>query len=148
LTFNNTTEILKLLKVRNLKIRIIAGLCLVGLQTLGQGVPKAYEPIYYKGKADGRPVKLMLANAYIDASTLEITVPGKNKPRVFEPETGVADEHNRLKFVAADQNDREYFILDNMQEAYEETPKVITGIYYLKGKKIPVKLGWVKHRKK
>lgn len=131
--------------MRNLKIMIIAGLCLIGLQTLGQGVPKAYETIYYQGKANGRLVKLMLANGYIGASTLKLTVPGKKKPMVFDPDAGVADEHNRLKFVIADQNDREYFILDNMQEAYEETPTVITGIYYFTGKKIAVKLGWLKH---
>lgn len=133
--------------MQNLKIMIITGLCLICLQTFGQGVPKAYEAINYQGKANGKLVKLMLANGYIGASTLKLSVPGKTRLISFEPDAGVANEHNRLKFINASQNDLEYFILDNMQEAYEEIPVLITGIYFLKGNKIPVKFRLVKKHK-
>jgi hypothetical protein len=134
--------------MRNLKIIIITGLCLICLQSLGQGVPKAYEVINYQGKANGRLMKFMLANGYIGASTLEIAAFGKSKPRLFEPEAGVADEHNQLKFKAANPNNQEYFIIDNMQEAYEETPRSISGMYFLNGKKKTVKLELVRGRKR
>jgi len=133
--------------MRNLKTIIITGLCLICLQSLGQGVPKAYEAINYQGKANGRLVKFMLANGYIGASALKLSVPRKTKPISFEPEAGVADEHNRLKFITASSNDQEYFIMENMLEVYEQTPRSISGIYFLNGKKIPVKFESVKGRR-
>ena len=134
--------------MQNLKIIIITGLCLICPQSLGQGVPKAYEAIQYQGKANNKLVKFILANGYIGASTLKLSVPGKKKLTSFEPEAGVADEHNRLKFIAANSNVPEYFIMDNMQEAYEDTPQSVSGLYFLNGKKIHVKLELVKGRKR
>lgn len=132
--------------MQNLKIMIITGLCLICLQSFGQGVPKAYEAINYHGKTNGRLVKFILANGYIGASTLKLSVPRQTKSISFEPETGVPDEHNQLKFIAASPNDQEYFILNNMQETYEETPRSVSGIYFLNGKKVPVKFDLVKIR--
>ncbi|WP_158796090.1 hypothetical protein [Pedobacter sp. L105] len=126
---------------------VLMGLCLISFETLCQGVPKAYDAVNYKGKVKGRLVKLILANGYIGASSLNFFMLGKTKPLVFVPDAGVANELNRLKFVAVNKNEPAYFILDNMQDAYEETPAFITGDYFLNSKKIPFKLAKVKYPK-
>jgi hypothetical protein len=108
-------------------------------QTFAQGVPKAYEAISYHGKVNGQRAIFILAAGYIGASSVKMYMPGKTKPFVFEPDAGVADEHNRLKFIPAKPGGINYFILNNMQETYEETPALITGSYFLNNKKIPVK---------
>ncbi len=140
-------KILKPLKVQNLRVTILVLLCLISLQTLGQGVPKAYEAINYQGKINGRPAKFILASGYIGASSIKISLPGQQKNLVFYPNSGVADAQNRLKFITAGQTNAGYFILGNMQEAYEETPAFIAGSYFLDGKKIPFKLALVRPRK-
>lgn len=132
--------------MKKLSLTILMLLCLISMQTLAQGVPKAYEAVYYRGKVNGSLVRLMLASGYIGASSVKLSLPGKAKPQVFEPEAGVADDNNRLKFVPVNQT-HPYFILDHMQDAYEEIPAAIQGIYYFNGKKVTVKLWLMKPRK-
>lgn len=114
-------------------------LVLVQVKSLAQGVPKAYERINYRGTVSGKLVRLVLANGYIGASSLELSVSGQKRSEVFQPEAGVADEQNRLKFIPLRQNDHGYFVLDNMQEAYAQIPSVIPGAYFLNDKKILIK---------
>lgn len=118
------------------------------LHACAQGVPKAYEAISYRGMVNGRLVVFVLADGYIGASSLKMYLPGKMKPVVFEPDAGVGDEHNRLKFVSARPGTDEYLILDNMQDVYEKTPAFIAGYYFLNHKKIPVKFRPVKSHKR
>jgi hypothetical protein len=125
---------------------MMAILCL-SVPLFAQGVPKAYEAIKYQGKLNGSTVKFSLANGYIGASSLSLFMPGKLKPLMFQPDAGVADEHNRLKFVPGAQNGSGYFIMDNMQETYDNSPVFISGKYYLKGKMITVKLWQVKTKR-
>lgn len=138
---------LKFLKMQKLKIIISVVLCLISLNTLGQGVAKAYETTTYQGKVNGRLVSFNLANGYIGASSLKMYLPGKTKPLVFEPDGGVADGHSRLKFVAVNRSIIDYFILNNMQEAYDEMPAFIDGGYFLNNKKVTVKFGLVRAHK-
>ncbi|MGZ3874022.1 MAG: hypothetical protein ACXVJD_13965 [Mucilaginibacter sp.] len=133
--------------MQNLKIAILLMLCFISLKGLAQGVPKAYEAINYYGKANGRPVKFVLADGYIGASSIKMYIKTQNKPVFFEPDAGTADEQGRLKFVAGNPGNFGYFVLDNMQGAYDDTPAVITGIYIFNGKKVPVKFGLVKPRR-
>ncbi len=107
-----------------------------------QGVPKAYEAINYQGKVNSKQVRFSLAEGYISASSLKMYLPGKIRPLVFEPDAGVADANNRLKFIPVPQGRPDYFILDNMQEAYDEIPAYIAGSYFFNNKKIAVKF-WV-----
>ena len=134
--------------MKNLKRTILIILCLLSIQTFGQGVPKAYEGINYQGKVNSWPIRLMLANGYIGASYIKLYAPGQKKPLVFEPAAGVADEHNRLKFITEKQNDPAYFILANMQDAYEEIPNTITGTSFVNGKKMPVTFRLIRHDKR
>jgi hypothetical protein len=122
-------------------------LCLASLRMFGQGVPKAYEAVNYRGKVNGSLVRLMLANGYIGASSVKLLLPGKAKPLVFEPDAGVADADNRLKFAPINQAYSQYFILDHMQDAYEEIPAFITGNYFFNGEKVTVKFWLMKSRK-
>jgi hypothetical protein len=133
--------------MQDLKITILAVFCLISLQTLGQGVPKAYEEINYQGKVNGRAAKFILASGYIGASSIKIYLPGQNKRLVFYPESGVADVQDRLKFITAGRGNAGYFILDNMQEANEGTPAFIQGSYFLDGKTFPFKLILVRSSK-
>lgn len=89
----------------------------------------------------------MLANR-VYRSKFDKIVPAQKKSLGFEPESGVADALHRLKFVTADPGNAGFFMLDNMQEAYEETPAFIAGSYFLKSKKIAVKLALVRSRKR
>lgn len=107
-----------------------------------QGVPKAYEVRNYQGKVNGKQVRFSLADGYIGASFLKMYLPGEIKPLIFEPDAGVADANKRLKFISVIQGRPDYFILDNMQEAYDETPTYIAGSYFFNNKKIAVKF-WV-----
>ena len=126
---------------------LLAMLCLISLQAFSQGVPKAYESIYYQGKVNRHIVKFLLANGYIGVSALKIYLAAKTRPLVFEPDASVADERNQLKFVPVLAGSPGYFILNNMQEAYDETPACVTGNYFLNNKITPVKLRLLKVRR-
>jgi hypothetical protein len=141
---NKYYETLKPLKVPNLKCIILVVFCLISLQTLGQGVPKAYEVVNYQCNLSGRTVKFMLANGYIGASAIKI-IRAKMKPLRFVPAAAVADEQNSLKFVSARQDNPDYFILENMQDGYEELPALINGKYHSRSKTTPVKLWLLKN---
>jgi hypothetical protein len=62
------------------------------------------------------------------------------KPIVFEASSGVADEHDQMKFITYQPGRKDYFILDDMQDGYESVPAGIKGKYVINGKVIPVKL--------
>lgn len=66
-----TTELRMLIRIfRHHSLLVM--LCLASLQAFAQGVPKAYESIYYQGKVNGHIVKFLLANGYIGASGLTV----------------------------------------------------------------------------
>ena len=110
------------------------------LAIFAQGVPKAFAPIYYQGKVYGHSIRFKLADGYIGASIIRMTLNKKGHALIFQPESGTADEHNQLKFLPFPNSSSGYFILDNMQEAYGDTPLYITGYYFFRGKKMPLKL--------
>ncbi|MBB6108658.1 hypothetical protein SAMN05421821_102107 [Mucilaginibacter lappiensis] len=110
-----------------------------------QGVPKAYEAFDYSGTVNGKVVRFSLADGYIGASYLHMYLTGKAKPVYFQPDVGIADEHNKLKFVPFPKGRSGYFILDNIQEAYDKNPAYIVGNYYLNHKVFPVKFRLIKH---
>jgi hypothetical protein len=105
-----------------------------------QGVPKAFAPIYYQGKVYGNSIRFKLADGYIGASIIRMKLNKKGHALIFQPESGTADEHNQLKFLPFPKSNSGYFILDNMQEAYEDTPLHIKGYYFFHDKKILLKL--------
>ena len=117
------------------------------LQVFAQGVPKAYGSINYYGKWNGRPVSLMLADGYIGASRIKVQM-GKTRLIVFNPNSGVIDEYNQLKFIPAKEGRQDYFILDNMQEVYEAAPVFIAGKYHLNNQIISIKFRLIRRRKR
>jgi hypothetical protein len=125
----------------------LAILFLVPLQTFSQGVPKAYEAETYHSKLNGQSVTFILANGYIAASSVKLFIPSHKKPVVFQADNAVEDENNRLKFVTYLPGRHDYFVMDNMQPAYDDVPAYIAGKYYSDNKVIPVKFWLVKYRK-
>lgn len=103
---------------------------------------KAFETVNYKGKLNNKVIRLALANGYIGASSIKFT--SKGKSLVFSPDSGVPDEHNKLIFRLAKYQQPNYFILSNMQEAYQELPLFINGEYYNNKKFTLVKFYLVK----
>lgn len=131
----------------NIRIVILSIFYLIPLQTLAQGVPKAYESVTYRASMKGRPLTLVLANGYIAASSIKMLPNTAGRVIVFEPDAGTEDQNNRLKFIPIPTGRQDYFIMDNMQSAYEEIPAYLAGKYYLDHQIIPVKFQLVKKRK-
>lgn len=98
---------------------------------------KAYELVRYTGKLQGKIVRLDLGNGYIGASKVSLIINPKQKPQIFLPESGVPDAPFILRSTQKGIND--YFILDKMQDAFEELPAVINGKYLFNKKVLPVK---------
>ncbi|MEO6523502.1 MAG: hypothetical protein ABIN91_17595 [Mucilaginibacter sp.] len=104
---------------------------------LGAIAQKAYETELYTSTLKGKKVKLSLANGYAGASVISWYTHGKNKPILFIPESGVPNED--YVFRPEKERDPGYFILKNIQEAYNHLPRYIKG-YYLSGKfSLPLK---------
>jgi len=117
----------------------------IPLQSIAQGVSKAYEAISYHGTVNGQAATFILANGYIGASSLKLHHQGYKKPIVFEPDQGVGDEKNRLKFITYQKGRLDYFIMSNMQDTYDENPGYIVGNYYLNHRVFLVKFWLIKH---
>ena len=105
---------------------------------------KAYETEQYTGKLNGRIMRLALANGYIAASTISLFNTSKNKPVLFIPDMGTADDQSRLTFHSTLKNRQDHFMLNNMLDAYEQLPAYISGKYYLNKQVITVKFRLVK----
>jgi len=118
---------------------------LIHFQGIAQGVPKAYEPVNYSGKVNGQTVRLILANGYIGASSLKLSIPGNHKPIVFQADQGVGAQENRVKFVNELKGRHDYFVMDNMQDSYDENPEYLNGKYYLNHRVFPVKFLLIRH---
>jgi len=127
------------------RLVILAMFIFIPIYTIAQGVPKAYEPVRYSGKVNGQAARFILANGYIGASFLKLHIPGHHKTVVFEPDKGVGDEKNRLKFVTYLKGRFDYFVMDNMQDSYDENPGYFRGKYYLNHQVFPVKFRRIKH---
>lgn len=98
---------------------------------------KAYEIVRYTGKLQGKTIRLDLGNGYIGASKISFFISPNQKPQVYLPESGVADAPFILRNTQA--TARDYFILNKMQDAFEELPPVINGLYLLDKKSVAVK---------
>ena len=129
---------------RGWHIVILALFIFIPMQTIAQGVPKAYEAINYRGIVNGQTARFVLANGYIGASSMKLFIAGNKKPILFEPDQGVSDEKYRLKFIPNQIGRHDYFIMNNMQEAYDENPAYMEGNYYLDHQVSPVKFKLIK----
>jgi hypothetical protein len=115
---------------------IIVLLAIAPLLTMAQ---KAYETAGYSGKVKGKTISFKLANGYIGASEISLKTPAQKTPALFRPESGAPDSDSQLTFKA-DKATAGYFILKNMQDAYDELPVVIYGVFVTGNQKLPVKL--------
>ncbi|HMG08470.1 MAG TPA: hypothetical protein VK609_08170 [Mucilaginibacter sp.] len=105
---------------------------------------KAYETEQYTGKLNGRTIQLALANGYIGTSKISLFNTDKGKPVLFIPDMGTADDQSRLTFHSTQKRWQGYFMLNNIQDVYEQLPAYINGKYYLNKKIIAVKFRLVK----
>jgi hypothetical protein len=105
---------------------------------------KAYETEQYTGKLNGKTIRLALANGYIGASKILLFNTGKSKPVSFIPDMDTADDQSRITFHSTFRHRQDYFMLNNMQGAYEQLPAYISGKYYLNKQVITVKFHLVK----
>jgi hypothetical protein len=100
---------------------------------------KAYETASYSGKLKGQTIAFKLANGYIGASEINLRISPKAKPILFMADSGAPDSGNQLTF----KNDKAgagYFILKNMQDAYDQLPIIIYGVFITDDQSLPVKL--------
>lgn len=115
---------------------LITLLATMPLFTLAQ---KAYETVSYSGKIKGKTITLKLANGYIGASELSLSTSAPKATIAFKPESGVPDENNQLVFKSPKAANG-FFLIKNMQEAYDQPPAAIYGVYNLGAQTLPVKL--------
>jgi hypothetical protein len=93
---------------------------------------KAYEAVYYKGRLGDKIIRFVLGNGYIGASELKLYL--QKKPILFYPEMGVPDQKKQIRFEAFRTGRKDYFILDHMEDVYEQSPSSISGTYCSGGK--------------
>ena len=102
---------------------------------------KAYEAVYYTGKATNLEIKFMFADGYPEASEITTTHRPTRKTSQFMPEQTAPDSALHWKFnhisKTTGQPLSDYIILDNMQLYFNTLPARITGRYYYGGKSYP-----------
>lgn len=87
---------------------------------------KAYKAVQYKASFDAHKFQLILGDGYLAASKIKMWADGK--PAVFYPDTGMPDDKDQLIFHAKEHDD--YFILNDMEEHYDDAPKIVVGRYW------------------
>lgn len=117
-------------------------LTLAPLITMAQ---KAYETVNYNGKINAQTIAFKLANGYIGASEVSLSSSPKAKPVVYLPDSGVPDSDNKLTFKNEKVAHR-YFIMNDMQEAYDRPPAIIYGIFISGNKSVQIKLRLEKNK--
>jgi hypothetical protein len=115
---------------------LIILLAIAPLCTIAQ---KAYETANYSGKIKGQTIAFKLANGYIGASEISLKTSPKAKPVVYIPESGSPDADSKLTFKS-DKTTTSYFIINDMQEAYDKLPAIIYGIFISGNKSTAIKL--------
>lgn len=107
-------------------------------------VPKAYQNEYYRATLSGHRVTFILADGYISYSKIKF-YPGK-KPVVFEAASAVADTNGQLKFMTYRAGRRDYFVIDSLEEGYDNPPRYFAGRYFANGKSTLIKFKRTRHR--
>jgi len=104
---------------------------------------KAYDAVVYTGKTQNITVTFTLANGYVEASQI-LTTDNKSKKRSkFLPAEGYPDDESRMKFYhfsSSGKSFTDYFILDGIEQSYEEPPAEIYGKYYFNGEEFELTL--------
>lgn len=113
---------------------------LLALFPLSGIAQKAYETERYSGKLQGQTIELKLADGYIGASEIKLLAPHSSKIILYRPDSGVPDENYQITFSADGKTGAGYFILKNMQDAYDELPAAIYGQFKSGNKILAVKL--------
>ncbi|WP_118975196.1 hypothetical protein [Taibaiella koreensis] len=119
---------------------IAAAAFIFSLPTFAQ---KAYEAVYYRGKTQNIGVRFTLGAGYLPACEIETTDLKTHKTSTFLPEIGVPDEKKQMKFYhfsASQKAFSDYFIIDGIEEGYDEVPAKLYGRYYFNGKAYPLTL--------
>jgi hypothetical protein len=100
---------------------------------------KAYETANYSGKVKGRIITLKLANGYIGASEISLRSTPKAKPVFYTPDSGTPDSDQKMRFKS-DKAVNGYFIVKNMQDAYDQLPVIIDAVFITRNQSFSVKL--------
>lgn len=110
--------------------------CLMLMLPFCASAQKAYDAVLYKGTLQGKTIQLYLGNGYVAASKITISAP-KQKPVLFLPESGIANEKFMLRNTQSQAKD--LFTLYHIQESYYKAPGIISGTYQSRKKSVPVK---------
>lgn len=91
---------------------------------------KAYDPVYYTGKAGAYTINLTLGNGYPGANELTRKDTLSEKKEVFTPDSGVPDERGTMQLFQLDREagasiKGEYYLLYGMEELYDTPPATI-----------------------
>ncbi|WP_198139719.1 hypothetical protein [Pedobacter sp. BAL39] len=103
---------------------------------------KAYETIPYAARFNGQQIKLTFADGYIGASEVMVTKAGRKKKDLFIADQGFVGKDRQLKFSAYKTSSAaagDTFVLTDIEEFYDELPKVIRCCYKKGGKRYSIR---------
>ena len=98
---------------------------------------KAYETFYYSGKVQNITVLFSLADGYMGANQIKTTDNTSKKISQFLPASGAPTSNLKMKFYHYSKSGKkftDYFILEGIDESYNELPEKIIGKYYFNNK--------------
>jgi len=102
--------------------------------------PKAYDTVFYKGKAAGLKILFEFGHVYVEASNVKITESASGKTTKFylsgrDGQTGMG----RLRFVPVKGDKAKKEVLLEM-DPFGEPPSTVKGTYAAAGKTVPFTL--------
>src|SRR5262249_49703685 len=122
---------------------LIAGVALIAVPLIvpfASGAPKAYDTVFYKGKAAGLRILFEFGDVYVEASNVKITESLSRKTTKFylsgrDGQTGMG----KLRFVPrlADKAKKEVLL---EMDPFGEPPSTVKGTYAAAGKTVPFTL--------
>jgi len=122
---------------------LIAGLALIAVPLvvpLASDAPKAYDTVFYKGKAAGLRILFEFRHVYVEASNVKITESPSRKTTKFylsgrDGQAGMG----KLRFVPrlADKAKKEILL---EMDPFGEPPSTVNGTYAAAGKTVPFTL--------
>jgi hypothetical protein len=106
----------------------------------GSAEPKAYDAVFYKGKAGGMKIVLQFDYGYLEGSKIKITEPGRRQTTQFyfsgrDEQAGTG----KLRFLPVKGDQAKKTILLEM-EVTGNRPATVKGTYTAAGKTVPFTL--------
>jgi hypothetical protein len=118
---------------------LIAAVALLAVP-FASAVPKAYDTVFYKGRAAGLKIAFEFGHVYVEASDIKITEYASGKTTKFhlsgrDEQTGMG----KLRFVPVKGDKAKKEVLLEI-DPFSDPPSTVNGTYTAAGKTVPFTL--------